>query len=131
MLSACPPPPAPSTQVMDVHFLMTVAVAGAIALADYVEAGSVVVLFAVAEHWERRSADKARASVAAVLTLRPESGEQPGAGAGSGAVGSCVGRAASGCTAMQRQAGAGRGWLCHSAGIRWARCMSATWPSWV
>lgn len=40
--------------------LVTLATAGAIALEDYVEAAAVVVLFAVAEHWERCSTDKAR-----------------------------------------------------------------------
>ena len=45
---------------MDIHLLMSLAAAGAIALADYAEAAAVVVLFAVAEHWERCSTDKAR-----------------------------------------------------------------------
>ncbi|KAL4424213.1 hypothetical protein ABPG75_001514 [Micractinium tetrahymenae] len=58
--------------IIDIHMLVTLATAGAIALADYAEAAAVVVLFAVAEHWERCSTDKARDAVAAVLTLRPE-----------------------------------------------------------
>ena len=45
---------------MDIHLLMSLAAAGAIALADYAEAAAVVVLFAVAEHWERCSTDKVR-----------------------------------------------------------------------
>jgi len=44
---------------LDIHLLVTLATAGAIALADYGEAAAVVVLFAVAEHWERCSTDKA------------------------------------------------------------------------
>ncbi|KAL4442750.1 hypothetical protein ABPG77_006744 [Micractinium sp. CCAP 211/92] len=58
--------------IIDIHMLVTLATAGAIALEDYVEAAAVVVLFAVAEHWERCSTDKARDAVAAVLMLRPE-----------------------------------------------------------
>jgi hypothetical protein len=60
---------------MDIHLLMSLAAIGAIALGDYTEAAAVVVLFAVAEHWERCSTDKARNAVAAVLMLRPEAGE--------------------------------------------------------
>lgn len=45
-------------QYLDIHLLVTLATAGAIALADYGEAAAVVVLFAVAEHWERCSSDK-------------------------------------------------------------------------
>lgn len=59
---------------MDIHLLMTLAAAGAVAIGDYPEAAAVVVLFAVAEHWERCSTDKARNAVAAVLNLRPDSG---------------------------------------------------------
>lgn len=44
--------------MLDIHLLMTLACAGAIALADYLEAAAVVVLFALAEHWERCSVDK-------------------------------------------------------------------------
>jgi Cd2+/Zn2+-exporting ATPase len=65
---------------MDIHLLMSLAAAGAIALGDYVEAAAVVVLFAVAEHWERCSAAKARDAVAAVLRLRPETGGPASAG---------------------------------------------------
>lgn len=53
------PSPPLSPQIVDIHMLVTLATAGAIALADYVEAAAVVVLFAVAEHWERCSTDKA------------------------------------------------------------------------
>lgn len=60
---------------MDIHLLMSLAAAGAIAIGDYTEAAAVVVLFAVAEHWERCSTEKARNAVAAVLNLRPESGQ--------------------------------------------------------
>lgn len=55
---AMPPPHPHPKQHMDIHLLMTLACAGAIALADYSEAAAVVVLFAIAEHWERCSTDK-------------------------------------------------------------------------
>lgn len=62
------------SQVVDVHLLVTIAACGAIALADWAEAAAVAVLFALAEHWERCSTERARDAVQAVLTLRPESG---------------------------------------------------------
>jgi Zn2+/Cd2+-exporting ATPase len=58
--------------VLDIHFLMTVAVAGAIALGDYSEAAAVVVLFSAADFLEGRCSNRARDAIAAVLALRPE-----------------------------------------------------------
>ncbi|KAL4852632.1 Cadmium/zinc-transporting ATPase HMA2 [Chlorella vulgaris] len=66
--------------VMDIHLLMSLAAAGAVAIGNYTEAAAVVVLFAVAEHWERCSTDKARNAVAAVLNLRPESAKLAASG---------------------------------------------------
>ena len=51
---------------------MTLAVAGALALEDFVEAAAVVVLFAFAEFLESRCTASARDAVAAVLSLKPE-----------------------------------------------------------
>ena len=51
---------------------MTLAVAGALALEDFVEAAAVVVLFAFAEFLESRCTASARNAVAAVLSLKPE-----------------------------------------------------------
>lgn len=61
------------------HLLVSIAAVGAIALADWAEAAAVTVLFALAEHWERCSTEKARAAVAAVLTLHPETATLVGA----------------------------------------------------
>ncbi|KAL4854718.1 Cadmium/zinc-transporting ATPase HMA2 [Chlorella vulgaris] len=66
--------------VMDIHLLMSLAAAGAVAIGVYTEAAAVVVLFAVAEHWERCSTDKARNAVAAVLNSRPESAKLAASG---------------------------------------------------
>jgi len=52
--------------VVDIHLLVTLATAGAVALADYAEAGAVVVLTALAEHLERRSTDKVGAGQSAM-----------------------------------------------------------------
>jgi hypothetical protein len=83
-------PPVTGRQIMDIHLLMTLAVAGAIGLADYVEAGAVVVLFAVAEHWERCSTDKVPGEGSGLGVeggaLQHRRGARQGAG-GSGAAG--------------------------------------------
>ena len=58
--------------ILDIHFLMTLAVAGAIAIAEYTEAGAVVVLFSVADFLESRCTGQARDAISSVLSLRPE-----------------------------------------------------------
>jgi Cd2+/Zn2+-exporting ATPase len=56
---------------LDIHVLMTVAVAGAIALGEWSEAATVVFLFAVAQHLESRSMDRARHAIRALMDLTP------------------------------------------------------------
>lgn len=58
--------------VLDINTLMTIAVAGALAIGQYTEAGVVVVLFSVAEFLERNCSRRARDAVAGVLALKPE-----------------------------------------------------------
>lgn len=58
--------------VLDIHLLITIAAAGAIALGDYTEAGTVVVLFSVADFLESRCTGQARDAISAVLALKPE-----------------------------------------------------------
>ncbi|KAG0569195.1 hypothetical protein KC19_6G072400 [Ceratodon purpureus] len=59
--------------VLDINILMLIAVGGAIALGDYLEAGTIVFLFALAEWLESRSTDKARSAIAAVVDRAPQS----------------------------------------------------------
>ncbi len=56
---------------LDINVLMVIAVGGALALGDYVEAASVVWLFEVAEWLEGRSLEKAGQAVRALMTLAP------------------------------------------------------------
>jgi Cd2+/Zn2+-exporting ATPase len=56
---------------LDINFLMTVAVAGAIALGQWSEAGSVVFLFALAQWLEARSLDRARHAIRALMDVAP------------------------------------------------------------
>lgn len=58
--------------ILDIHFLMTLAVSGAIAIGEYTEAGTVVVLFSVADFLESRCTGQARDAISSVLSLRPE-----------------------------------------------------------
>ncbi len=58
--------------VFDIHFLMTLAVSGAIAIGEYCEAGAVVVLFSIADFLESRCTDQARDAISSVLSLRPD-----------------------------------------------------------
>ncbi len=55
----------------DIHLLMTVAVAGAIGLGEWVEAASVAFLFALALLLERWSVGRARRAIEALLDLAP------------------------------------------------------------
>ena len=57
--------------VLDINMLMTLAVAGAIAIGDYVEGAAVVFLFALSEWLEGRAGEKARVAIAAVLDMKP------------------------------------------------------------
>lgn len=58
--------------VFDIHFLITLAVSGAIAIGEYTEAGAVVVLFSIADFLEGRCTDQARDAISSVLSLRPD-----------------------------------------------------------
>lgn len=57
---------------LDMNFLMTVAIAGAIGIGDYVEAAAIAFLFALAELLENHSVDRARASVETLMELAPD-----------------------------------------------------------
>jgi len=59
-------------RLLDMNVLMTLAVIGALLIGEWIEAAAVVVLFAVAEHLERRSMDRARRALAEVAALAPE-----------------------------------------------------------
>lgn len=61
------------TLTLNIHFLMTIAVLGAIALGAWTEAGMVAVLFALAEIIEGLSLDRARDTIRSLMKLAPES----------------------------------------------------------
>ena len=58
-------------RTFDMHVLMTVAVAGAIAIGEWMEGASVVFLFALAQYLESRSMDRARHAIRALMDLSP------------------------------------------------------------
>ena len=58
---------------LDMSFLMTIAILGAVAVGEYLEAGAIAFLFSIAELLERFSVDRARASVEALIDLAPAS----------------------------------------------------------
>ena len=58
--------------VFDIHLLITIAAAGAIAIGDYTESGIVVVLFCVADFLEERCTGQARDAISEVLALKPD-----------------------------------------------------------
>ncbi|MBI3912335.1 MAG: cadmium-translocating P-type ATPase [Armatimonadetes bacterium] len=55
----------------DINFLMTIAVVGAIAIGEWVEAASVVLLFGIAETLEAWSLDRTRHAIEALIELSP------------------------------------------------------------
>ena len=57
---------------LDINVLMLIAVAGALALGEWAEAGTVVFLFAVAQWLESRSMDRAREAIRALMDLTPD-----------------------------------------------------------
>jgi len=61
------------TLTLNIHFLMTVAVLGAVVLGDWTEAGMVVFLFALAELVEARSMEHARSAIGSLMKLAPDS----------------------------------------------------------
>jgi Cd2+/Zn2+-exporting ATPase len=56
---------------LDIHVLMMVAVAGAVALGEWAEAASVVFLFALAQVLETRAMERARGAIRALMDLAP------------------------------------------------------------
>ena len=59
------------TRTLDINVLMLIAVAGALALGEPLEAASVVSLFAIAQWLEARTLDRARSAIRALLDLSP------------------------------------------------------------
>jgi len=58
-------------RTLDIHVLMAIAVAGAVALGEWSEAATVIFLFAIAQYLESRSMDRARNAVRALMDLTP------------------------------------------------------------
>jgi Cd2+/Zn2+-exporting ATPase len=58
-------------RMLDINVLMLIAAAGAVALGQWAEAGSVVFLFALAQTLEARTLERARNAVRALLDLAP------------------------------------------------------------
>ncbi len=58
-------------RTLDMHVLMTVAVAGALAIGEWLEGASVVFLFGLAQYLESRSTDRARHAIRALMDLTP------------------------------------------------------------
>ncbi len=56
---------------LDMNFLMTIAIFGALAIGEYVEAASIAFLFGIAELLERYSVERARRSIERLLDLAP------------------------------------------------------------
>jgi len=57
---------------LDMNFLMTVAILGAVGIGEYMEAAAIAFLFALAELLENYSVDRARRSVEALMELAPD-----------------------------------------------------------
>jgi Cd2+/Zn2+-exporting ATPase len=60
------------TLTLNINLLMTIAVAGAIAIGQWPEAAMVTFLFAIAELIEARSVDRARDAIRSLMALTPE-----------------------------------------------------------
>jgi Cd2+/Zn2+-exporting ATPase len=58
-------------RALDINVLMVIAVAGAMALGDFLEAAVVIWLFGIAEWLEARSLDHARQAIRSLMTLAP------------------------------------------------------------
>ncbi|CAJ1941785.1 unnamed protein product [Sphenostylis stenocarpa] len=57
---------------LDVSILMIIAVIGTIAMDDYLEAGTIVFLFSIAEWLESRASHKANAAMSSLMNLAPQ-----------------------------------------------------------
>ena len=60
-------------RVFDENFLMTVASLGAMCMGDFAEGVAVMGLYQVGEYFQDKAVDKSRASIAALMDIRPES----------------------------------------------------------
>ncbi len=60
------------TLSLDMNFLMTVAIVGAVAIGEHLEAAAIAFLFSTAELLERFAVDRARRSIHGLLRLSPE-----------------------------------------------------------
>ena len=58
-------------RILDMNFLMTVAIIGAVAIGKYLEAASIAFLFSLAELLEQYAVDRARQSIRALMRLSP------------------------------------------------------------
>lgn len=57
---------------LDMNFLMSVAIVGAVLLGEFFEAASIAVLFGIAEMLEAYSVDRARASIESLMDMAPD-----------------------------------------------------------
>ena len=57
---------------LDMNFLMSVAIVGAVLLGEFFEAASIAVLFGIAELLEAYSVDRARASIESLMEMAPD-----------------------------------------------------------
>ena len=57
---------------LDMNFLMSVAIVGAVLLGEFAEAAAIAVLFSIAELLETYSVDRARASIASLMEMAPD-----------------------------------------------------------
>ena len=57
-----------SNKSLDINTLMTIAVAGALVIGEFVEAAAVVFLFSLSEWLERRATEKARVAISEVIS---------------------------------------------------------------
>jgi Cd2+/Zn2+-exporting ATPase len=80
---------------LDMHFLMSVAIVGAVIISEFVEAAAIAVLFSFAELLEDHSVDRARNSLRELMTMAPETArvrtdggmqEMPSVAVGVGAI---------------------------------------------
>ncbi|KAF1867382.1 hypothetical protein Lal_00049811 [Lupinus albus] len=59
---------------IDINILMIIAVIGTIAMKDYLEAGTIVFLFSIAEWLETRASHKANAVMSSLMSIAPKKG---------------------------------------------------------